>query len=610
LTDADLLGRFADDRDEAAFEALVWRHGPLVYGVCRRILGHAQDAEDAFQASFLILARKAGAVRGRAAVGPWVYRVAQRVALRARSRMRPIEPLPDGLRGCDTRDAAQDAELRHIVAEEIKRLPSRYRTAVVLRYLEGRSTAEAAAALGCPPGTVLSRLAWARRRLRDRLTARGAALPAALSAMAVDEAAGAVPAGWITATAGAALAYAAGGRTGRPAVLAAEVLRAMWTTRLRVGAVVLFGTLAAGAGLLAPGLSSGRDEPKPKAGPAAVDVTVMRPARDTAGESLDFTGRTEASATVDIRSRITGQIVKVGFQPGAKVNRGDLLFELDPRAYQADCDRARAEVQRAEGHLVQFRTDLERTQRLVGSGNVNSEDLSRAKGHVDEAQAGVLVARAGLERTRLDLDATRITSPIDGQTGGMVVGVGNLASPTATLVTIVATDPIHVDFNLDERSILRLRTLPQREVAVQVGLAGDNGFPRRGKVVSVDNRADPATGTVRVRASMPNPGGEILPGMFARVRLMVGVAREELLVPKSAVRSMNDNKQTFALVVGADNAIEWRPVTVGGQRPGDRRVITDGLRPDDRVIVGYEVPPVGAPLRVREFDPKKRPAAP
>src|SRR5947209_8579522 len=140
LGDADLLGRFADNRDEAAFEALVWRHGTLVYGLCRRLLGHTQDAEDAFQATFLILARKAGGVRRRAAIGPWLYRVVERVARRARGRQRTNEPLPEELAAPVETNSAEVSELRRLLTEEVMRLPARYRLPVVLRYLEGRST--------------------------------------------------------------------------------------------------------------------------------------------------------------------------------------------------------------------------------------------------------------------------------------------------------------------------------------------------------------------------------------------------------------------------------------------------------------------------------------
>jgi RND family efflux transporter MFP subunit len=604
VADADLLDRFADGRDEAAFETLVWRHGPLVYGVCRRVLGHTQDAEDAFQAAFLILARKASAVRRRAAVAPWLYRVAQRVALRVRGRSIVAAPLPADLPAAPIPDAAERGDLRRVLDEEIGRLPARYRAAVVLRYLEGRTTTEAATALGCPPGTVLSRLAWARRRLRIRLAARGAALPAGLAAIGLGEAAGAVPARWVTAAVGAAGTFAAGSRTGRPALLAAEVLRTMLMSKLRVGAVFVFGALAAGAGLLLPGPTTGLTD-GPDQAPMPVEVTVVRPTKRTTGESTDFVGRTAASATVEVRSRITSQIEKVAFHPGAKVKRGDLLFELDARPYQVEQERAQAEVRRAESTLRRGDADLSRLQRLAGApGAVSETAIAHAKGTVDEAQAGVLVAKAGLERTRLDLDATRITSPIDGQTGGTVLSVGNLAAPTATLVTIVAADPVYVDFDVDERSILRLRKLFQHgDVTAQVGLSGDNDLPRHGKVVFVDNSVEPRVGTVRVRAVLPNSGGDILPGMFARVRLMIGEPREELVIPKAAVRQLN-NGTSFVLAVGAGNAIEWRAVTLGH---GDdtRQGVTAGIRPEDRVIVDSRLPAAGVPIRVHETNPPK-----
>jgi RND family efflux transporter MFP subunit len=599
LTDADLLARFADGRDEAAFEALVWRHGPLVFGVCRRVLGHTQDAEDAFQASFLILARKAGTVRRRAAIGPWLYRVAERVALRSRGRVRPAAPLPDELAGRNLPDTAECSELRRILTDEVMRLPSRYRLAVVLHYLEGRTTAEAAVALGCPPGTVLSRLAWARRRLRTRLAARGAALSAALAAAAADEAAGAVPARWVTGTVGAAAAFAAGGRAGRPALLAAEVLRAMLMTRLRVGAVVVFGALAAGTGLLLPGTSPGRADKPDQAAPPPVEVTVTKPTRRMTGEFQDFEGRTEASATVDIRSRITGQIERVTFQAGARVKRGDVLFELDGRAYQVEYERAKAEIHKAEGQLEQVKAELDRITRLSQVAGAASEELSRARAHVNEAQAGVLITRAGLERAKLDLDATRIASPIDGQTGGTVLGVGNLAAPTATLVTVVAMDPIYVDFLVPEADLSRLRKMHQPPDSAEVTFKGGNGETRRAKIIFVDNRVNP-NGSVRFRAALPNPKSEILPGMFATVRLMIGERREELLVPQTAVHLDRATNQNFVLVAGGNNAIEWRPVTIG-QLVGHDYVVSAGLGSDDRIVTTSldDIKP-GALLRIRE----------
>lgn len=596
LADGDLLGRFADARDAAAFEALVWRHGPLVYGVCRRALGHAQDAEDAFQATFLILARKAAAVRRRGAVGPWLYRVAHRVALRARARAVAVAPLPDTLTAPALPDPAERADLRRLVEEEIARLPGRCRAAAELRYLDGRTTAEAAVALGCPPGTVLSRLATARRRLRARLTARGAAFPAALAIVA--GASGSVPAAWVATAVGAAVEIPAGGRPGRAAVLAANVLREMLMTRVRVGAVVVFGAAAVGVALLLPVPTSGQ----PDAPPAAVlpvEVTVTKPVKRSTADHQDFVGRALAAATVQVRSRVSAYVQNVAVRPGARVKRGDLLFELDPRTFQADVDKAKAEVMRAETKLHAAETAAARTKHLQDTRVVSSGEVEVAQSSAAEARAALMVAKAGLDRAALDLGATRVAAPIDGQVGAAVLDAGNLAGPTTVLATIVATDPIPVAFDIDERTFRRLRATTHGPT-VQVGLNGEDGFPRTGKVEFVDNEVDPASGTVRVRAAVANAAGDIIPGMSARVRLTVDQPRDEWLLPEAAVRT--EAGRQYVLVVGAGNAVEWRAVTAGPVVDG-RRAVTAGVGANDRVIVGglSNVTP-GAPLKVRDAD--------
>src|SRR5262245_38408832 len=214
LTDAELLRRYAGRRDEAAFEALVWRHGAMVLGVCRRRLGHAQDAEDAFQATFLALARAASTVTRRESVGGWLYRVACRVASRARLRAarRATKELPEV--PASWGDPAQELVWRTlgpVLDEEIDRLPTKYRIPFVLCYLEGRTNAEAACELGCPRGTIATRLAGARQRLQARLTRRGVTVYASLLAGALAQNAVAAPPPLILTTVQSALAFAAGG---------------------------------------------------------------------------------------------------------------------------------------------------------------------------------------------------------------------------------------------------------------------------------------------------------------------------------------------------------------------------------------------------------------
>ncbi len=249
LSDAELLQRFARRRDEAAFELLVWRHGPMVLGVCRRLLGDAHAAEDAFQATFLVLARKAGGIARGAAVGPWLYRVAFRVALRARAvaAKRPTVALPADV---PAPPGPAEGDWRPILDEEIGRLPERYRRPVVLCYLQGHTLAEAARQLGCPRGTVAVRLVRARQRLRARLARRGVALVAALPRAVAPMSA--VPTALVKSAVRGALSYAVNTTAGAlsPSVLTLTegVLRAMLLSKLKFVAAVLTVTALAGAG--------------------------------------------------------------------------------------------------------------------------------------------------------------------------------------------------------------------------------------------------------------------------------------------------------------------------------------------------------------------------
>ena len=254
--DAELLDRFVRGRDEAAFELLGWRHGTMVYNVCRRVLRDAHAAEDAFQATFLVLVRKAASVGRGEALGGWLYRVAYRVALRARSRSAvPVAAdLPEP--AADAPDAVLWRDLRPVLDEEVGRLPQKYRLAVVLCYLSGLTTDEAARQLGVSRGTVLSRLAWARQRLRARLSLRGVAPSAALLGALLASDAAPAPAALVGATIRAALSFAAGQPTaaGAGAVHLMEgVVRDMMMSKVRSGmlAVLALAVVGLGVGLWA-----------------------------------------------------------------------------------------------------------------------------------------------------------------------------------------------------------------------------------------------------------------------------------------------------------------------------------------------------------------------
>ncbi len=257
LSDAELLKRFAQQRDETAFEALVGRHGPMVHGLCRRLLRRAEDADDAFQAVFLILVRKARGISNRASLGGWLYKVAYRAALEARAReaKHAAASLGEDIADRETANDAERRDLQRALAEEVDRLPEKYRLPVVLCCLSGQTTEEAARRLGCPRGTVLSRLASARQRLRGRLTRRGLAPSVVAVAAALQpKATAAIPAGVATAVVKAAAGLATGSVeaaavSGSVLSLMEGVLKAMFMKKLKWAAIVLAASILVGGGV-------------------------------------------------------------------------------------------------------------------------------------------------------------------------------------------------------------------------------------------------------------------------------------------------------------------------------------------------------------------------
>ena len=272
LTDAQLLDDFVSRRDEAAFEVLVWRHGAMVLAVCKRVLRDAHEAEDAFQAAFLVFARKAGSVGRGEVVAAWLYKVAYRIALRLRAAAVKRAPSGEATDDLPAPGPAGDADwrdLRPVLDDEIARLPEKYRAPFVLCYLEGRTNEEAAAQLGCPKGTVLSRLSRGRERLRARLTRRGVALTATALALTLSQnaASATVPAALVPSTVGAAIPFAAGKAAAElvPAHVAAlteGALKAMTLIKLKVASAVL-ALAVLGTGIAWAAGGGGGDAPTP-----------------------------------------------------------------------------------------------------------------------------------------------------------------------------------------------------------------------------------------------------------------------------------------------------------------------------------------------------------
>jgi RNA polymerase sigma factor (sigma-70 family) len=375
--DRQLLERFVSERDPCAFEAIVERHGPLVLSVCTRVLGGVHDAEDAFQATFLVLVRKAGSIRAPGSLGPWLYGVAYRTALKAKAhvlkRQKLEKPLVD-VAAPAVRDNEILDDLRAVLDEEVNCLPAKYRVPFVLCYMQGKTNAEAAQMLGCAHGTIFSRLAWARERLRKclsrRLALASGAVTSLLTQSTVSEA---VPVSYSLSTSKAALAFAAGkaaaaGTTSAPAAALAEgVLRAMFLTKLKIAIVVLFaiGTAGAGGGALAWGLLTS-EQGNRRIGFLVNHLNghgIGQPAGPVAGEGrtdkdklqgtwilVEVTDAGKVISAEDIKAKnfemvITGDKLTLPIRDDAK----QVAYKLDPSKKPKEIDLSIEEGQTAKG---------------------------------------------------------------------------------------------------------------------------------------------------------------------------------------------------------------------------------------------------------------------
>jgi multidrug efflux system membrane fusion protein len=309
----------------------------------------------------------------------------------------------------------------------------------------------------------------------------------------------------------------------------------------------------------------------------------------------EFTGRLQAVETVEIRPRVSGYIDKVAFTEGSQVKSGDLLFIIDPRPYQAEFDRAAADVKRYKTALELARIELVRVQRLKDSGAVSEEELDERKSTVAQGEANVAGAEAARETASLNLNFTRVTSPIAGKASRAEVTRGNLVTGGINggtlLSSVVSMDPIYLYFDADEQSYLRYTQTAHSGVGpssnaaqnpVQIGLANEEGFPHAGAVDFVDNQLNPQTGTIRARAVLQNKNGQFTPGLFARVQLLVSGEYSAILIEDRAVNT--DQNQKYVLVLGANNQIEYRKVKLGRVIEG-LRIVREGLKAGDVIVV-------------------------
>jgi len=334
---------------------------------------------------------------------------------------------------------------------------------------------------------------------------------------------------------------------------------------------------------------SGCGPEKASSAPAAPSVTVSQPVKSVITDWDSFTGRFEATDSVEVRSRVSGYLEKVAFQDGAIVKKGDLLFVIDSRSFQAA-------VIQAQGKLAQVRSQLALAEQEFARANVLIESKTIARSLYDQrlqarqaAQAEVLSAEGALSAAKLDLEFTRITAPMSGRISRKLISEGNLVnggnSSATLLTTIVSIDPIDIYFDIDEQSYLKYRRQANaagKQSQVRIALPGEAEPSMTGRMDFIDNRLDPSTGTLRQRARVSNQNLQLSPGQFGRVQFSSQAPYPALLLPDTAISV--DATRKVVYVLNAQNKVEVRPVTLGKLHDGLRE-IASGLQAQDRVIV-------------------------
>src|SRR5712672_2497469 len=332
---------------------------------------------------------------------------------------------------------------------------------------------------------------------------------------------------------------------------------------------------------------------QPKA-PAPAEVSVAEVICKQLGDSDEFTGRLEPVNSVEVRPRVSGYLQSVHFKEGEIVRQGDLLFQIDPRPFQAEADRLKGDLSQAKAQLSRAQSDFQRAERLHNNDGMSAEEYDRRAAVRSEAEARIASTEAALRGAELNLEFTRVTAPISGRVGRAEITEGNLveggAGQIKPLTTLVSLDPIYVYFDVDEQTYLKYARLTQSHGtsshdlrgAALLGLADEDAFPHVGQVNSVDNQVSSSTGTIRLRATFANKNLALTPGLFARIRLQGGGTQSGCLAKDEAV--VTDLNQKYVFVLGKNNTLTYRPVKLGPMAEG-LRVVRDGLQQGDVIVV-------------------------
>ena len=340
--------------------------------------------------------------------------------------------------------------------------------------------------------------------------------------------------------------------------------------------------LAVAAAAMLAGCARSQATSAAAAAPAAavsVAQVVSKPLRDFE----EFTGRLEPVTTVSIQPRVAGFVDSAQFTEGAHVSKGQLLFRIDPRPYQAEVDRLAAQLKRAHTQSDLAAINHERGKQLIAKHVIAQQDFDQLATTAISSGDDIGAAAAALEAARLNLEFTQVRSPIDGRVSRMLITPGNLVATTSVLTTVVSDNPVYAYFDADEQTYLRFTNHNSGGTSpVYMGLADEQGYPHEGRLDFVDNQVDARSGTIRARAVFDNADGHYTPGLFARIKLIGGQAHDTILIDERAVGT--DLGKKFVLALKSDNTLEYRPVTLGANIDG-LRVVSQGLSNGDVIVV-------------------------
>ncbi len=382
-----------------------------------------------------------------------------------------------------------------------------------------------------------------------------------------------------------------------------KILKSATVTRALPAAL----SVLAAAVLAACGNPAAQEVAQPPAG--GPPITAAAVLEKSIAETQEFSGRLEAVERVEIRPRVAGFITSVNFKSGAEVKKGEVLFVIDPRPYQAEASRAEAAALSARAKADHAKLELARAEKLVAEKAIPQRELDEKAANLKELDATARAAQASAEAAALNLSFTQVRSPINGRVSKAEVTLGNLVDGNALLTSVVSDDAIYASFNGDEDTYLRLHASRKgKPVAVRIGLANETGYPHEGKLEFIDNRVDPATGSVRMRAVFNNADDALAPGLFARVQVGGGgVTSKAVMVAERAIGT--DQNRKFVFVVNAENKAEYRPVTLGPIVDG-LRVVQSGLKPGEKIVVnGLQRVRPGAPVTAQLVAMDADPAA-